>query len=872
MSSLWKISEEKKRKRTGIASFGFLESEEHEDLSDSASDGSSSQEPSTVEPTSWPKKWRTVQESTEENIDNVSKETVFGPSFNDIEKGNIRRRGGRRSGTSSGVPKHLQSFMGEANLAYVDGRYEDAVKILLYIIREAPKVAAPYHTLSVIYESIGERQKALDVALIAAHLTPRDTSMWKRLAVLSEEMGNIDLAIYCLSKAVKASGRKDEEALRARANLYIAKGDLRRAAQGLEIVLRMHPEDTNLALEVAKYYCHADYPLHAINTLQLALDNAKDFHLELYEWQSRLLMEEGEYERAAALLSHARFQYFSREEPPFDLEVKLAICYIRLGEPHLADKTLRYLLQHAEGEQSLQYLRQFANAYTDIGYVKEASEICIQLLNQPIDNEEEIFLNLGRCYKISKKYSEALGWYQKVLDKDPGHVEACLGIAYIYEQIGELDRAAELVSKMRSNSGKGSGGYGKSRGDRLEAIFVSASDTVKSILERAEKYYRNGNILEFVEAVLPLLEASADPRMRSRVDDKATAFKLMTCEEENTEALSDSEGGNTQEERVSYEASEERESQFLLTFRRSANKEKKEKINNIDKKQIQFGIAEMGSIISTILGESAFVNLLERCWRSMCELGRNAEACRLVRSLIQSGQVQDEADCKRLRVLAVAGAYYGKDYDGAYEGVRNLCLERPFSISTWALLMRTFYLGAVDDTKTLKFMIRLLHRYPTSIPAILVTAHICSMRGSFGYALAEYFRSFGHVPKHPLPCLCIGLQYLFSSMSRRVANRHRTVLEAFTFLFHYVSLRTEQSSNCRIVAQIETKYNLARAFHYLGLFHQASLLYREILSMVEYIPWSHDLRRESAYNLASIYMHSGSGNLARHILRQYLTI
>jgi len=63
--------------------------------------------------------------------------------------------------------------------------------------------------------------------------------------------------------------------------------------------------------------------------------------------------------------------------------------------------------------------------------------------------------------------------------------------------------------------------------------------------------------------------------------------------------------------------------------------------------------------------------------------------------------------------------------------------------------------------------------------------------------------------------ILLGLQYLFSAMSRRVANRHRTVLEAFTFLFHYTTLRKEQwSATC--LAWMETKYNIARAFHFLG--------------------------------------------------------
>ena len=37
--------------------------------------------------------------------------------------------------------------------------------------------------------------------MIAAHLTPKDLSLWKRLAQLSTEQGLIRQAVYCYSQA-----------------------------------------------------------------------------------------------------------------------------------------------------------------------------------------------------------------------------------------------------------------------------------------------------------------------------------------------------------------------------------------------------------------------------------------------------------------------------------------------------------------------------------------------------------------------------------------------------------------------------------------------------------------------------------------------
>lgn len=159
-------------------------------------------------------------------------------------------------------------------------------------------------------------------------------------------------------------------------------------------------------------------------------------------------------------------------------------------------------------------------------------------------------------------------------------------MSYIYEQMGELDKAAELVSRMQSlqsNNNSMSSALGKHRGDRLEAIYTHASDTVKGILDRAERYYSEGRLLEFVEAILPLLEASADPRIRTRIQEEDIALE----ERPLSPALSTENENSSNQEQVFHESP----SHFLLTFKRSSKKDKK--------RQVHFGVAEMGCVIST---------------------------------------------------------------------------------------------------------------------------------------------------------------------------------------------------------------------------------------------------------------------------------
>ena len=114
------------------------------------------------------------------------------------------------------------------------------------MVKLAPNLPDPYHTLGLLYEAAGDPRKALDFYMIAAHMTPKvystptsyahsspgsftegrnqgkenvaqsfkdavslskpcqpckqEVALWKRLAALSSEMGFIRQAIYCLSK------------------------------------------------------------------------------------------------------------------------------------------------------------------------------------------------------------------------------------------------------------------------------------------------------------------------------------------------------------------------------------------------------------------------------------------------------------------------------------------------------------------------------------------------------------------------------------------------------------------------------------------------------------------------------------------------
>lgn len=98
------------------------------------------------------------------------------------------------------------------------------------------------------------------------------------------------------------------------------------------------------------------------------------------------------------------------------------------------------------------------------------------------------------------------------------------------------------------------------------------------------------------------------------------------------------------------------------------------------------------------------------------------------------------------------------------------------------------------------------------------------------------------------------------------------------------------STNKILVPFQEALYNIARAYHHVGMFTLAAAYYEKVLGIpqkdcpiLDIIKMDKepsrdpksgycDLRREAAYNLHLIYKRSGAVDLARQILKDYCTL
>lgn len=79
------------------------------------------------------------------------------------------------------LSQQVKGMVGEGNQAYVDGRVQDAIRIMQEVIRIEPKAISAWAVLANCQADMGLHDKALQLRIMAAHLK-HDPERWYELA------------------------------------------------------------------------------------------------------------------------------------------------------------------------------------------------------------------------------------------------------------------------------------------------------------------------------------------------------------------------------------------------------------------------------------------------------------------------------------------------------------------------------------------------------------------------------------------------------------------------------------------------------------------------------------------------------------------
>ncbi|KAI8569494.1 hypothetical protein RHMOL_Rhmol02G0283400 [Rhododendron molle] len=191
------------------------------------------------------------------------------------------RKRGRRKGSKNKLNPEVTRKLGDATLHYAHGRYEEAICVLKEVIRVAPNLSDPYHTLGLIYCKIGDKKRALNFYVLAAHLTPKDSSLWKLLvtwSINSQKLLNMVCLFFFVMRARKCCSGKvlplkaitadpaDMSLRFSRASLYVELGEYQKAAESYEQISRLCPENVE-ALKTATMVVTSVLLAYSVNYL-----------------------------------------------------------------------------------------------------------------------------------------------------------------------------------------------------------------------------------------------------------------------------------------------------------------------------------------------------------------------------------------------------------------------------------------------------------------------------------------------------------------------------------------------------------------------------------------------------------------------------
>jgi general transcription factor 3C polypeptide 3 (transcription factor C subunit 4) len=170
----------------------------------------------------------------------------------DINKGLPKHRRGRpgRRGPreAAKLSQETRALLGEANSAFIAGRYEEAEELANDILVKNNEIYAAYMLLSEIQLARDDTTASLVTMITAAHLRPREPALWHTIASRClQRTGRsrriwINQAIYCLNQVLRLDNR-DFSTRMERAALYHELGQTKKIAREYDFMLKSLPHD-----------------------------------------------------------------------------------------------------------------------------------------------------------------------------------------------------------------------------------------------------------------------------------------------------------------------------------------------------------------------------------------------------------------------------------------------------------------------------------------------------------------------------------------------------------------------------------------------------------------------------------------------------
>lgn len=165
-----------------------------------------------------------------------------------------------------------------------------------------------------------------------------------------------------------------------------------------------------------------------------------------------------------------------------------------------------------------------------------------------------------------------------------------------------------------------------------------------------------------------------------------------------------------------------------------------------------------------------------------------------------------------------------------------------------------FLLKKCAAKKQAKFIFRLAAKYPDNIALNLLDTNVFNDTNNYQLIFSRYTELLNKLEDKSMLFFMLGVIVLRLCTFKVGTDRHRLALQGIGFLMKYKEHRGVKNMQ-------ECYYNIARAYHQVGMAAKALHYYRLVLDTK---PYNEDncLHNAAAYNLHLIYMESGNPEVA----------
>lgn len=802
-------------------------------------------------------------------------------NFGSRRRSKTPKKKGRKKGSKKKLSPEVSRNIGDATLHYASGEYDKAIPLLEEVVRLAPNLPDAYYLLGLIYDAKGDRKKALNFHMIAAHLTPKDPSLWKKLVAWSIEQKNVGQVRYCLSKAITADP-KDVGLRFDHALLYVELGEYQKAAESYAQIVAIYPVNIEARKMAAKMYRKCGQVQRAISILEDHV-NAHDSEADLgaVDLLISLYTEYNLHNQALKLIEHAHSTYGLEKQLQLHLKTKAAICHAHLGNMEHAEVLLQDMQMECTADKG-DLITEVADSLADLKSYDYALKFYLLLEGISGHDNGDLHLKVAQCYIALKERGKAVPFFYKALSTMEDNIDARLTLSSILLEEGKEDETIILLSPPKSS----------------EPVFDLSSMKSKPWwlsgkikMQLAKIYHAKGMLQDFVETIFSSIrETLLVESMNRKVRPTKKLPKSVLFERAKLlgEQHADDVFHGFKPVATTSELSKAARAKKLLQKKQALKEEKKAALlaagvdwqsEDSDNETVRKEIQEP-ALPGLLTDEENHQLVLDLC-KALASLQQYCEALEIINHTLRLAYNTLTVEKKEvLRSLGAQIAYNTRDPQHGYNYVRYMVQQHPYSLAAWNCYYKVVTRFDTRFSRHFKFLHYMLVSRRDCVPALLINGHQFTMISQHQTAAREYLEAYKLQPENPLINLCVGTSLINLALGFRLKNKHKCVAQGMAFLYNYLRICNNSQ---------EALYNVARAYQHVGLVTLAASYYEKVLAIrqkdypIPKLPYEApgipqncnpgycNLQREAAYNLHLIYKKSGAIDLARQVLKDYCT-